>query len=167
MAPVYWITTEEDQRLAIVARPRGEGWLDDDIRALYEAGIEVLVSTLTPAEERELGLTDEAESCSTYNIEFIWLPIEDRSVPRFDVNFTSVLLHIRERMKAGKAVGIHCRACIGRSSVVAACLLVQEHFAPEDAFFLIGSARKCPVPDTDEQNAWVYDHAEQLRQLVE
>jgi len=166
MSLVYWITTEQEQRLAIVERPRGDGWLEDDIKSLYEAGIEVLVSALMPAEERELGLTEEAASCSTYNIEFIWLPIDDRSVPRFDHAFTSVLLHIRERMKAGKAIGIHCRACIGRSSVIAASLLVQENFEPEDAFFLIGSARRCPVPDTDEQNEWVYEHVEQLRNLV-
>src|SRR5262250_146381 len=118
MPLVYWITTEQGQRLAIVARPRGEGWLEDDIRNLYEAGIEVVVSALTLAEERELGLTGEAECCSTYNIEFISTPIEDRSVPRFDQAFTSGLLQIRERMKAGKAIGIHCRACIGRSSVI-------------------------------------------------
>ena len=68
MSLVYWITTEQGQRLAIVERPRGDGWLEDDIRSLYEAGIEVVVSALTPA------------------------------VPRFDDAFTSVLLEIRERM---------------------------------------------------------------------
>lgn len=167
MTLVYWITSDEEQRLAIVARPRGEGWLEDDIRSFYEAGIEVVVSALTPAEEEELGLTREAEFCSNFNIEFISLPIEDRSVPQFDVTFTDTLLQIRERMKAGKAIGIHCRACIGRSSVIAASLLVQENFEPEDAFFLIGSARRCPVPDTDEQNAWIYEHVDQLRDLVQ
>lgn len=148
-----------------MARPRGEDWLEDDINSLYEAGIEVLVSALTPAEEEELGLQRESEYCQSYNIEFISLPIEDRSVPRFDEAFTSVLLQLRDRMKAGKTIGIHCRACIGRSAVIAACLLVHDNFEPEDAFFLIGSARRCPVPDTDEQNAWVYEHVNQLREL--
>lgn len=41
----YWVTTQ----LAIVPRPRGDDWLDDEMVALREAGIDVVVSMLEGA----------------------------------------------------------------------------------------------------------------------
>jgi protein-tyrosine phosphatase len=55
----------------------------------------------------------------------------------------------------GKAVGVHCRAGIGRSSLIAAALLIQNGVSPETAFLTIQEARGCPVPDTVEQRNWV------------
>ncbi len=49
----YWINAN-GLRLAIVPRPRGWDWLADDIAALRSAGIDVLLSALTPAEIDEL-----------------------------------------------------------------------------------------------------------------
>ena len=153
MSLVYWITTEQEQRLAIVERPRGNGWLEDDIKSLYEAGIEVLVSALMPGEERELGLTEEAACCSTYNIEFIWLQLGRHGLPfRCGLDDLPIvfLSHPHRHLE---------RRLIRLPSI--------RHFAePQDAFFLIGSARRCPVPDTDEQNEWIYKHVNQLRDLA-
>jgi protein-tyrosine phosphatase len=159
---IYWIT----ERLAIVARPRRDDWLQDDIKRLRAAGIDILVSALTAPEMDELGLKNEAASCEACGIEWISIPIEDRSIPRFDESFTMPLVQLAERIKSGKAVGIHCRACIGRSSLIAACLMVQGKMDPEEAFFQIGTARGCPVPDTDEQSDWVRSHVEKLRELT-
>jgi protein-tyrosine phosphatase len=55
----------------------------------------------------------------------------------------------------GNAVAVHCRAGIGRSSLIAACVLVLLGFAPGMAFDLIGKARGVKVPDTEEQRDWV------------
>jgi hypothetical protein len=45
---IYWIKSAEPHRIAIVARPRGNDWLEDDVTALSRDGIEVLVSVLIP-----------------------------------------------------------------------------------------------------------------------
>src|SRR5262245_2271104 len=55
----------------------------------------------------------------------------------------------------GKAVAIHCRAGIGRSSVIAACILVRHGYDVKSAFDTIARARGVAVPDTDAQRAWV------------
>ena len=55
----YWIKTE-GVRLAIIPRPRGQDWLPDDISVLQRAGIDVVVSALTAAENEELGLVEES-----------------------------------------------------------------------------------------------------------
>ena len=51
----YWIRTER-LRLAIIPRPRGRDWLPDDISLLKRAGVDVIVSALTAAENEELGV---------------------------------------------------------------------------------------------------------------
>jgi protein-tyrosine phosphatase len=63
----------------------------------------------------------------------------------------------------GKATAIHCRAGIGRASVVAACTLVCLGTKPDDAFDLIAKARGIGVPDTDGQRAWVGAFADWVR----
>jgi protein-tyrosine phosphatase len=150
----YWINAQ-GIRLAIVARPRGQDWLPDDIELLRRAGIDVIVSALSPPETEELGLLEEAECCRTNGIQFISFPIEDRSVPSSSTSFSELLDSLKTSLAEGKAVGVHCRAGIGRSSLIAAALLIQNGLSPETAFLTIQEARGCPVPDTLEQRNWV------------
>ena len=51
-------------RLAIVPRPRGNDWLEDEVTHMKRAGVDVLVSMLQPDEATELGLSAEAKLCS-------------------------------------------------------------------------------------------------------
>jgi hypothetical protein len=60
----YWIKTE-GFRLAIIPRPRGRDWLLEDIRFLQRAGVDVVVSALTVAENEELGLVEESHDFDT------------------------------------------------------------------------------------------------------
>ena len=46
---------------------------------------------------------------------------------------------------------IHCRAGIGRSSLLAAAVLRVEGRTADEAWQRITEARGLPVPDTDEQ----------------
>jgi protein-tyrosine phosphatase len=56
-------------------------------------------------------------------------------------------------------VAIHCRAGIGRSSLVAAAVLVLKGWIAADALAAIATARRLPVPDTELQRQWVLDFA--------
>src|SRR5262245_37959425 len=56
---IYWINGPWPGRLAIVPRPRGDDWLEDEIAAWSGAGLNVIVSTLTPEEETEFALHGE------------------------------------------------------------------------------------------------------------
>ena len=55
---------------------------------------------------------------------------------------------------------IHCRAGIGRSSLMAACALVCIGVEAKAALALIGAARGLTVPDPDEQRERVLTFAE-------
>jgi protein-tyrosine phosphatase len=154
MQTVYWITAARPYRVGIVARPRGGDWLEDEIENLHRAGIEVLVSLLTSEEAAELGLQDEEQFCNRRGIQFFSLPIEDRSVP--DELETGRFLDVLvEQVKLQRGVGFHCRAGIGRSSMLSALALVRLGWTPGAAFRAISEARGCKVPDTPEQEQWV------------
>ena len=58
----YWVDTGNPLRLAIVPRPRGGDWLEDELDQMKRAGVDVLVSMLQVDEAVELGLSSEAES---------------------------------------------------------------------------------------------------------
>jgi len=146
----YWITDQ----LAIVPRPRGGDWLDEEMLALRESGIDAVVSLLTEPEASELGLGDEKESAHRAQLDFYSFPIPDRETPSADA-FKIFLAKLRQELQNGKKIGFHCRACIGRATVTAASLLIQTGTPPETAWNLIEKARGCAVPDTTEQKSWV------------
>ena len=151
---LYWINAKSS-RLAIAARPRGGDWLGDDLRRLKNSGVDVLVSMLTQNEMKELGLLLEQEECRACGIECLNFPIEDRGLPGDISRFKEFVDQIAIRSKEGKSVAIHCRAGIGRSSLLLCSVLVQLGFSCSQAWGLIQDARGCPVPDTAEQKAFV------------
>jgi protein-tyrosine phosphatase len=150
----FWIR-KEGLRLAITPRPRGYDWLVDDIRLLKRAGVDVLVSALTHYETEDMGLLEESQCCQNYGLEFFSFPIEDRSVPASFSEFDGLLDSLTDRIRKGKAVGVHCRAGIGRSSLIVASALIRDGLSVDSAFRAIEDARGCSVPDTAEQRQWV------------
>ncbi len=50
---LYWIDGPWNGRLAIAARPRGGDWLDDEVGSWRQAGLDMMVSLLTPDEVAE------------------------------------------------------------------------------------------------------------------
>jgi len=138
-----------------MARPRAGDWLDEEIVNWKEAGIEVVVSLLEVEEVYDLGLQREADLCRSIGIEFISFPIPDRGVPESERKAVELAADIFARISSGLGVAIHCRAGIGRSSVLAACALVSGGMNADKAFSLIAQARGVGVPDTDQQRDWV------------
>jgi protein-tyrosine phosphatase len=153
MSGVHWIKIPTAGRLAIMARPRAGDWLSEEIAQWKSAGIDVVVSLLEIQEVSDLGLQQEAELCRSGGIEFISFPIPDRGVPVSEVKTEELVSSIIAHISAGRSVAIHCRAGIGRSSVIAACAVVSAGFDADTAFS--ARARGLHVPDTDEQRDWV------------
>lgn len=156
---IYWIPGTWAGRLAILARPRGNDWLDVEISAWRDAGVQVVVSLLCSEEETELGLADEARLVEASGLRFINFPIEDYGVPASEAALYRLVKELEHLLDCRMAVGIHCRAGIGRSSLVTACLLVSRGQAVEASFEQIQKARGVPVPDTINQKSWVNDFA--------
>lgn len=155
MDDIYWIRNEEAPRLAIVARPRGDDWLGDDLASLKRGRIDVLVSLLEPEEAGYLGLGHEGEEAARVGLEFISYPIADTTTPDDEESFRRVVVRLVDLVSSGKCVGVHCRGSIGRSTVLTAAVLIQLGIEPGSAIALIREARGCAVPDTAEQLKWI------------
>jgi len=149
---VYWI---ERTGLAIVMRPRGDGELEEDLIRLKIAGIQTLISTVEDWEAGELGLANERVIAERLGFHFISYPMQDRSTPSNREDFSRFVKSLATLLEAGERIGVHCRGCIGRSTVVTACTLITMGWSAKDALHAIAVARAFPVPDTDEQRAWI------------
>jgi protein-tyrosine phosphatase len=140
--------------LSTMARPRGGDWLDDEMRCLTAAGVSVLVSLLTDTEMTELGLSAEPQAAHAAGLAFHQLPTPDRHVPDPAASIT-LAATLREHLAAGQSVALHCRNGIGRSSTLAAIILIQDGIEPDQVWSLISAARGLTVPDTLDQRAAV------------
>lgn len=151
----FWIDTASPLQLAIASRPQGGQWLEEDVRQLRDEGIDILVSLLSFGECRELELEEEKAICSSVGICFVNFPLPDRQVPPSRFAFIAFAQLLHKRATEGLRIGVHCRACIGRSSVLLATVMRLQGLTTREAFSRISDARGLRVPDTAEQAKWV------------
>lgn len=155
MRTVLWIGEANPSRLAIVLRPRGGDGLQADLEEAHAEGIDTLVSLLTAQDNEELGLTEEGRTAQQLGMQFISYPILDRCTPADLAGFRSLVADLRDQVRAGRSIGAHCRGCIGRATVLLACVMIALGWRAGDALRLIGQARGFQVPDTEEQLEWI------------
>lgn len=152
---LYWIKGPWPGTLAISARPRGGDWLEDEVSGWRSAGIDLVVSLLTPQENQELELWGESNLARARGLLFISLPTEDRGVPPCWDEASLAVAKIEEMLRQGRNVAVHCRQGIGRSGMIAAAVLVKDGSVPDDSLELVSDARGLPLPETAEQREWV------------
>ena len=151
----YWVQNAWKLKVATMARPRGGEWLERDLEMLRREGTDILVSLLTAEEINELELTDEEATCRAAGIRFQHFAISDRDTPPSHTEFAQFVGELYEGARQGLGVVVHCRAGIGRSSLLIAALLVRAGMSVDSAFAAISVARGLQVPDTLEQKAWL------------
>jgi protein-tyrosine phosphatase len=164
MTQLFWIDGPWRGRLAISARPRGGDWLVDEVNDWRRAEIDTVVSLLTAEECQDLELIAEAKLCSAAGMEFISFPIEDRKVPDSSLSVARLLAQLGAQLMDGKNVVIHCRQGIGRAGLIAASILIAHNVEAQRAIAVVSGARGVPVPETDEQRAWVTEGVGSVRQ---
>ena len=153
---VYWIPETKAGKLAIMPRPRGNDWLEDELRAWQRDGIDSIVSLLMPNEAFGLGLSAEKAICDQLDIKFEQYPIVDRNVPTSKRATVELAGRINQQLNNGDGVAIHCRMGMGRSASIVACVLLMQGMSPRNVFDAIAVARGVKVPDTPAQVEWVH-----------
>ena len=162
---LYWLRDVEGVNLAIMPRPRSGEWLADEITGWSRLGVQTVVSLLELHEVRELDLASEESLCRAAGLQFISFPVPDRGVPSNSVAFPNLVTAIEGRLRAGESIAVHCRAGIGRSGLLGACILNAFGVDPDSAFRLLSRARGVAVPDTDAQIAWVHEYSRDRSRL--
>jgi protein-tyrosine phosphatase len=155
MAEIYWIDRAGPGRLAIMPRPRGGEWLQDEIRSLRSQGVDLLVSLLEAHEVEELELKDEAKLCRAAGIRFLSHPVPDHDVPESFEATRKFIRSLAARVRKGRVAAIHCRAGIGRSATIAGGVLVSLGLPLPETLERLSRARGMLVPETQEQHEWL------------
>ena len=149
---IYTVARELPGTLSTMAAPQGD--LDVVLPTLRGYGVDTLVSLLPPEQASMLFLTDEPNAAYRAGLEFRSLPVPDFGVPDY-AEFAGPLRELSDELTAGRHVAVHCWGGVGRSSLVAAALLVLRGSTAEAAWHRVAYARGVPVPETDEQRDWI------------
>lgn len=160
--PLYWINQFVQGNLAIMAAPRLDDQFEATLLGWKDEGVDVIVSLV---EEAELPNLNGAESalCEEFGIEFISFPVRDKTVPDAVAPVAAVARRLADRVAGGQSVAIHCRAGIGRSTTLAACVLILLGVDGETALDMIAAARGLEVPETEAQRQWVLGFSQSVR----
>jgi protein-tyrosine phosphatase len=153
---LYWINHFAGGNLAIMAAPRMDEQLESAIMSWRDEGVDTVVSLLEQSEVPNLNDAERA-LCEEFGIEFFSVPVRDKTVPGIVGPFARLAHQLADRIAAGKSVAIHCRAGIGRSTTLAACILILLGVDGAVALDMIAAARGLEVPETEAQRQWVLD----------
>jgi protein-tyrosine phosphatase len=145
--------------------PRSLERLEETILRWKSDGIDSVVSLLEPAEMPGLAAA-EAELCAEFGLEFRAFPIRDKTVPPSLPAFAALARDVAQQVERGRAVAIHCRAGIGRSTTLAACVLSCLGVDAEVALDMIAEARGVEVPETEAQRQWILGFPKAARSLL-
>ena len=159
---LHWVDGPWPGRLAVASRPRGGDWLEDEMSDWRKAGIDTVLSLLMAEEEKDLDLKNEARKVKAQGMKFMSFPIPDRQVPRSESEVAATVEELDADLSSGKNVVVHCRQGIGRTGLVAACLLVTKGLSPGAAVESLSAARGLQVPETAEQRRWIDHYAATL-----
>lgn len=156
---VYELRYGGPGRLATMAHPPGGDRLAGAMAGLRDTGVDVLVSALRDDEVALLELAGEPAAAAAAGIEYVSLPIVDNRTPEpaDDPAVRRLTDRLAGELRAGRFVVTHCRAGIGRCSMLAGATLVRGFGVdPAQAWQLIRAARGYPVPDNPAQEAWLF-----------
>jgi protein-tyrosine phosphatase len=154
MAEICWIEAPPPGGLAVMPRPRGGDWLEDEVREFRKERVDVVASLLEPEEAARFDLAHEGGVCEAAGIEFLSLPIPDHDVPGADApRFVEGLVR---RYRQGRRIAVHCFGGLGRAPTIAAAVLVDLGLPVEETLRRISEARGFPVPEMPEQRAWIF-----------
>lgn len=156
---VFWVRSVQPN-LAIMPCPEGGAELESEIEALQSNGVDMLVSLLMPEEEPLLNVEAEATLCQQKGLRFISFPIPDFDIPTSFQEVNQLVDQLQDALLAGRKVVIHCRGGIGRSGMVAACLLIKQGISVSDSLAALRTARRCAVPATRAQADWIEKYSE-------
>jgi len=150
-------------KLFVSSRPRGGDWLEDEAGRWHRNGIQTVVSLLTRDEESELDIESEADEVKKLGMRFVSFPIPDRGIPGSTNSALKALDAIHDELHRGRNVLIHCRQGVGRTGLVAASLLVLDGAEPRAAIEKVSKARGIRVPETADQERWIYQIPERVK----
>ncbi|MDE2847703.1 MAG: ADP-ribosylglycohydrolase family protein [Gemmatimonadota bacterium] len=132
--------------------------LDPDLDRISRWGATAVVSLITREEIRDLEVQDLSRAVADRHMEWWHLPIPDGQPPgpEFEKAWVHAGAAIRDRLRLGFDVLVHCKGGLGRAGTVAARLLVEFCERPDVAIRRVREARSKNALETREQERHVH-----------
>jgi protein-tyrosine phosphatase len=144
-------------RLAVIAHPRTDAWPAEHLTELAGAGVHLLVSALTAAEQQRLRFTGTVGEAARLGLEFVPFPAADGTAPREEAaRMIGLSGRLAANVRAGRFVATQCFGGIGRSTLLASMTLVLLGVPPSDALRRVTGDAEMPVT-----RDWLSDFAAQ------
>ena len=96
---------------------------------------------------------DDEEQLRAAGIDFLHLPTPDLEPASMEMLARGVEF-VSERIRAGRRVLIHCQHGIGRSALLALCVLVDQGWDPVDALSRAKDRRRVVSPSRSQYDGW-------------
>lgn len=127
-----------------------------DLDAIAAWGAKLVLTLVEPAELKALKVPLLGHEVKRRGIEWRHLPIADYSVPtdKFEEQWLTDGRAIREMLRRGDDVLVHCKGGLGRAGMIAARLLVELGMEPEEAIRTVRHVRRGGI-ETPSQLALV------------
>lgn len=125
---------------------------------LLERDVALVVSLLSPEEISIHGLKNQEETYRKVGLDYLNFPITDFSTPTDKDSFVSLVQELSTKIEAGKNIVIHCKAGVGRSSLLAGAILIYFGYDVKKVFEYIAKYRGVKVPDKQSQVKWLITH---------
>lgn len=161
---IAWLETPSEWRVGLTFAPgkrgpstEGARWerdLDADLDVLVSNGIRTIACLIEAHELGGWGIERLPAAAAARKIEFLHRPIRDVSVPTLD-GARSLIQELIARRDA--PILIHCIGGVGRTGVIAGCLLRALDVPPDEALRRLVAARGKRCPETPVQRQFVTD----------
>jgi protein-tyrosine phosphatase len=130
--------------------------LDLDLQTIVEWGASDLITLLEPWELEELRITNLPERTQAYGLRWYGLPITDGAAPdeRFLQPWRTLGPILRDALRHGARVVVHCKGGLGRAGTVACLLLLdsREAIDAEDAMRKVRAVRWGAIETVEQEN---------------
>ena len=161
---IAWLETPSEWRVGLTFAPGKSGpstdgarWerdLDADLDVLVSSGIHAIACLIEADELVAWGIDRLPSAAAARGLELLHRPIRDVSVPTLD-GARSLVHELIARRDA--PILIHCIGGVGRTGVIAGCLLRALDVPPDEALRRLVAARGKRCPETAEQRRFVTD----------
>jgi ADP-ribosyl-[dinitrogen reductase] hydrolase len=132
------------------------GWdrdLEIDVAVISDWRADVVVSLIETHEFEFLGVTDLPDVVEEHGMRWMHLPIVDLSVPnqRFQNRWAINGADLRQVVRSGGRVLLHCRGGLGRAGMIAARLLVELGMEPGKAIQAVRRVRPGAIETAEQE----------------
>jgi ADP-ribosyl-[dinitrogen reductase] hydrolase len=142
-------------------KKQGQSWsgswfrdLATDLDAIQEWGATTIVTLMELDELVAVGADKIGEAAEARGLDWYFLPISDVSTPdtQFEITWAYAGHRLRDTLRRGCRVLIHCRAGLGRTGMIAGRLLVELGMEGTVAIDAVRKARSGTIQTSEQED---------------